>query len=103
AEVLYQFLGKANSDPVLGGVQTLWRATVPQLYVDVDREKAKALGVPISDVFDTLAAALGHFSVHDFQLFGRPWQVLMSADPIYRKRPDDIGSIYIRSEPGQMI
>jgi HAE1 family hydrophobic/amphiphilic exporter-1/multidrug efflux pump len=103
AEVLFQFLGKANSDPVLGGVQTLWRATVPQLYVDVDREKAKALGVPINDVFDTLAATLGNFYVNDFNRFGRTWQVLMSAEPAYRKRPDDIGSIYVRSESGQMI
>ena len=103
AEVLYGFLGKANSDPVLGGVQTLWRATVPQLYVDVDREKAKALGVPISDVYDTLAATLGNFYVNDFNRYGRTWQVLMSADPAYRKRPDDIGSIYIRSDSGQMV
>ncbi|HTP61802.1 MAG TPA: multidrug efflux RND transporter permease subunit, partial [Burkholderiales bacterium] len=103
AEVLYQFLGKANSDPVLGGVQTLWRATVPQLYVDVDREKARALGVPITDVFDTLAATLGNYYVNDFNRFGRTWQVLMSAEPAYRKRPDDIGSIYVRSESGQMI
>jgi hydrophobe/amphiphile efflux-1 (HAE1) family protein len=103
AEVLGQFLGKANSDPMLGGVQTLWRATVPQLYVDVDREKAKALGVPINDVFDTLAATLGNFYVNDFNRYGRTWQVLMSADPAYRNRPDDIGNIYIRSESGQMI
>ena len=103
AEVLFQFLGKANSDPVLGGVQTLWRATVPQLYVDVNREKAKALGVPINDVFDTLAATLGNFYVNDFNRYGRTWQVLMSAEPAYRKKPGDIGSIYVRSESGQMI
>jgi len=103
SEVLFQFLGKANSDPQLGGVQTLWRATVPQLYVDVDREKAKAFGVPINDVFDTLSATLGNFYVNDFNRYGRTWQVLMSADPSYRKRPDDIGNIYIRSESGQMI
>jgi hydrophobe/amphiphile efflux-1 (HAE1) family protein len=103
AEVLGQFLGKANSDPKLGGVQTLWRATVPQLYVDVDREKAKALGVPVSDVFDTLAATLGNFYVNDFNRFGRTWQVLMSAEPGFRKRPDDIGNIYVRSESNQMI
>ena len=81
AEVLGQFLGAANTDPKLGGVQTLWRATVPQLYVDVDREKAKALGVPINDVFDTLAATLGTYYVNDFNNFGRTWQVLMSAEP----------------------
>jgi hydrophobe/amphiphile efflux-1 (HAE1) family protein len=103
AEVLGQFLGRANADPVLGGVQTLWRATVPQLYVDVDREKAKALGVPINDVFDTLAATLGNFYVNDFNRFGRTWQVLMSAEPAYRRKPGDIGSIYVRSESGQMV
>ena len=59
AEVLGQFLQKANSDPKLGGVQTLWRATVPQLYVDVDREKVKALGVPLGDLYAALAATLG--------------------------------------------
>jgi len=103
AEVLGKFLGAANSDPKLGGVQTLWRATVPQLYVDVDREKAKALGVPINDVFDTLAATLGNFYVNDFNRYGRTWQVLMSAEPAFRKRPEDIGSIYVRSESNQMI
>jgi multidrug efflux pump len=50
------FLARANSDPQLGGAQTLWRATVPQLFVDVDREKAKALGVPIDELFNTLSA-----------------------------------------------
>ncbi|MCE9641543.1 MAG: efflux RND transporter permease subunit, partial [Betaproteobacteria bacterium] len=100
AEVLFQFLGKANTDPLLGGVQTLWRATVPQLYVDVDREKAKALGVPINDVFDTLAATLGNFYVNDFNRYGRTWQVLMSADREYRKRPEAIGGIYVRAQEG---
>jgi len=103
AEVLGLFLGRANAAPVLGGVQSLWRATVPQLYVDVDREKAKALGVPINDVFDTLAATLGNFYVNDFNRYGRTWQVLMSAEPAYRRKPGDIGSIYVRSESGQMI
>jgi len=103
AEVLGQFLGKANSDPMLGGVQTLWRATVPQLYVDLDRDKAKALGVPVNELFDTLAATMGSFYVNDFNRFGRTWQVLMSADPAYRKRPDSIGDLYVRSERGEMI
>ena len=77
----------ANKDPMLGGVQTLWRANVPQLYVDVDREKAKALGVPLDELYDTLAATLGTYYVNDFNKFGRTWQVLMSAEPAYRKRP----------------
>jgi HAE1 family hydrophobic/amphiphilic exporter-1/multidrug efflux pump len=84
-------------------VQTLWRPNVPQLYVDVDREKAKALGVPINALYSSVAATLGTYYVNDFNKFGRTWQVLMSADPVYRKRPDSIGEIYVRSEHGEMI
>jgi multidrug efflux pump subunit AcrB len=87
----------------LGGAQTLWRATVPQLYVDTDRDKAKTLGVPIDDVYNALAGTLGTYYVNDFNKYGRTWQVLMSADPAYRKRPDDIGGVYVRSAKGEMI
>ncbi len=100
AEVLQQFLARANGDPMLGGVQTLWRAKVPQLFVEVDRERAKALGVPLDDVFNTLSATLGSFYVNDFNRFGRTWQVLMSAEPAYRNRPDSIGAIYLRAQEG---
>ena len=100
AEVLQQFLARANGDPMLGGVQTLWRAKVPQLFVEVDRERAKALGVQLDDVFNTLSATLGSFYVNDFNRFGRTWQVLMSAEPAYRNRPDSIGAIYLRAQEG---
>ena len=103
SEVTQQFLARANSDPQLAFTQTLWRATVPQLSIDVDREKAKTLGVPISDVYNALAATLGNYYVNDFNKYGRAWQVLMSADPAYRQRPDDIGSVYVRSAKGEMI
>ncbi|MDH3514098.1 MAG: efflux RND transporter permease subunit, partial [Gammaproteobacteria bacterium] len=103
AQVMGQFLQRANSDPVLGGVQTLWRANAPQLYVDVDREKAISLGVPLNELYGALAATLGNYYVNDFNKFGRTWQVLMSADPAYRKDPGAIGDIYVRSENGAMI
>jgi HAE1 family hydrophobic/amphiphilic exporter-1/multidrug efflux pump len=102
-EVKNAFLARANTDPMLGGAQTLWRATVPQLRVDVDREKAKTLGVPIADVYATLSATLGSYYVNDFNKYGRAWQVLMSAEPDYRRRPDDIGAVYVRSTKGEMI
>jgi len=98
-----QFLGAANKDPMLAGVQTLWRASVPQLYIDTDREKAKSFGVPLDQLYNTIAATLGSFYVNDFNKFGRTWQVLMSAEPSFRKRPGDIGEIYVRSDQGQMI
>jgi multidrug efflux pump len=102
-EVLAQFLGAAHQEPKLAFAQTLWRAQVPQLYVDVDRDKAKALGVPLEELYGTLAATLGTYYVNDFNRFGRTWQVLMSADPKYRNRPDDIGRVWVRARGGAMI
>jgi HAE1 family hydrophobic/amphiphilic exporter-1/multidrug efflux pump len=103
AQVTQQLLGRLNSDPMLGGAQTLWRANVPQLHVDVDREKAKSLGVPVDAVYNTLSATLGTYYVNDFNKFGRTWQVLMSAEPRYRSRPDDIGAVWVRSARGEMV
>jgi multidrug efflux pump len=102
-QALGAFLGAANQDPLLGGAQSLWRAGVPQLSVDVDREKAKALGVSLDELYGTLAATLGSYYVNDFNKFGRTWQVLMSADPAYRDRPEDIGKIFVRSAGNEMV
>ncbi|HLQ01385.1 MAG TPA: multidrug efflux RND transporter permease subunit [Burkholderiales bacterium] len=103
AEVLQQFLAHAGKEPKLAFVNTFWRANVPQLYVDLDRDKVKALGVPIDDLYGTLAATAGTYYVNDFNKYGRTWQVLMSAEPAYRKRPDSIGEIYVRSARGEMV
>lgn len=100
---MFAMMGAAAKDPKLAGVQTLWRAAAPQLNVNVDRNKAKALGVPLDSAFNTLAATLGTYYVNDFNKYGRTWQVLMSADSQYRKRPDDIGRIFIRSDRGTMV
>jgi len=103
AEVTQQLLGAVAKDPMFAQVNTLWRANVPQLYVATDREKAKAVGVPVDELYSTLAATLGTFYVNDFNKYGRTWQVLMSAEPAYRKRPDDVGAVYVRSEQGRMV
>src|SRR5437660_1450921 len=103
AEVLQQFLARVGKEPQLGFVNTFWRASVPQLYVDLDRDKARALGVPIDALYGTLAATSGTYYVNDFNKYGRTWQVLMSAEPDYRKRPDSIGDIYVRSQKGEMV
>ncbi|HEV8094768.1 MAG TPA: multidrug efflux RND transporter permease subunit [Burkholderiales bacterium] len=100
AQALGQFLAAAQQEKKLGFVQTLWRAQVPQLSVDVDRDKAKALGVPLEELYGTLAATLGTYYVNDFNKFGRTWQVLMSAEPEYRNRPDDVGKVWVRSTEG---
>src|SRR3954464_7857978 len=103
AQVMGQFIGRAAKDPNFAFVQTLWRPATPQLYVDVDREKAKALGVPLQELYGALAATLGNYYVNDFNKYGRTWQVLMSAEPQYRNSPGDVGDIYVRSERGDMI
>jgi hydrophobe/amphiphile efflux-1 (HAE1) family protein len=103
AQAMQQFMAAAGQDPRLGMVQTPWRPAVPQLSVDVDREKAKALGVPLEELYGTLAATMGSYYVNDFNKFGRTWQVLMSADPAYRDRPEDIGKTFVRSERGEMV
>src|SRR5213078_1052158 len=103
AQVMGQFMQRTQKDPNFAFVQTLCRPATPQLYVDVDRDKAKALGVPLGDLYGSLAATLGSYYVNDFNKFGRTWQVLMSAEPDYRKTPDSVGDIYVRSERGDMI
>jgi hydrophobe/amphiphile efflux-1 (HAE1) family protein len=103
SEVTQQLLGAVQKDPMFGQVNTLWRANTPQLYVETDREKAKMAGVSLDSLYGTLAATLGTAYVNDFNKYGRTWQVLMSAEPAYRKRPEDIGSIYVRSAQGNMV
>ena len=103
AEVTQQFLGRVAQDPMLGPANTLWNAHVPQLSVDVDRERTKSLGVPLDEVFNTLAATLGSYYVNDFSKYGRNWQVLLSAEQQYRNRPDDVGAVYVRSTNGNAI
>ncbi|HEY5761847.1 MAG TPA: efflux RND transporter permease subunit, partial [Rhodocyclaceae bacterium] len=95
--------GAASQSKVLAGVQTLWRPNTPQLYVDLDREKAKALGVRVDDAFNSLAGTLGTLYVNDFNKYGRAWQVLMSADAGFRMKPEDVGRIYVKSDRGAMV
>jgi HAE1 family hydrophobic/amphiphilic exporter-1/multidrug efflux pump len=103
AEVMGQFMQRTMKDPNFAFVQTLWRPATPQLYVDVDRDKAKALGVPLGELYGALAATLGNYYVNDFNKYGRTWQVLMSAEPEFRKSPDSVGDLYVRSDKGDMI
>jgi HAE1 family hydrophobic/amphiphilic exporter-1/multidrug efflux pump len=102
-EVMQQFIAAAAQEPKLAFAQSLWRPAVPQLFVDVDRDKAKALGVPLDELYGALAATLGTYYVNDFNRFGRTWQVLMSAEPAHRNRPDDIGRVWVRAGNGAMV
>jgi hydrophobe/amphiphile efflux-1 (HAE1) family protein len=103
AEVLPLLIAEAEKQPELAGVKTLWQANSPQLYVDVDNEKARSLGITLSDVYNTLAATLGSYYVNDFNKNGRIYTVQLQAEGRYRAKPEDIGNIYVRSATGAMI
>ncbi|HMK15211.1 MAG TPA: multidrug efflux RND transporter permease subunit [Burkholderiales bacterium] len=93
----------ANKQPGLQGVFTSFRANVPQLYLDVDRVKAKSMQVPLSDVFSTLQIYLGSLYVNDFNLFGRTYQVRVQADAPFRLSDEDIRSLKTRNAKGDMV
>jgi len=104
ADVLQQFTAELRKRPELAGVNTFYRPTIPQLLIEVDREKALSLGVPVGDVFDALQSMLGALYVNDFNKFGRTYRVQIQAESTYRSRPEDLGSIYVRSATsGSMI
>ncbi|MCG7530442.1 multidrug efflux RND transporter permease subunit [Psychrobium sp. MM17-31] len=96
-------MGAAQQSPILAGVQTLWRSDTPQLKVELDREQARAMGVPINQAFNALAGTLGTYYLNDFNKFGRTWQVLMSAEPEFRMQPKDIARVYVKSNSGEMV
>ncbi|WP_026380786.1 efflux RND transporter permease subunit [Afifella pfennigii] len=93
----------ANQDPRLSGVYTTFSAESPQLFLNIDRERLYALGVPVSDVFAALQPTLGMAYVNDFNLFGRSWQVRMTAAPTGRDSVGDIARVHVRSDTGEMV
>ena len=93
----------ANQRPELARAYSTFRANVPQVFVDLDRDKAQTLNVPVAQVFQTLQAQLGSYYVNDFNLFGRVYQVMIQAEGSYRDKVEDIGALYVRSETGAMV
>jgi len=87
----------------LAGVSNSFSVTVPQVNLDIDRDKAKSLGIALTDVYSSLQAYLGGITVNDFVLFGRLWQVSVQAEPEFRVSPADIGRILVRSSTGDMV
>ncbi len=97
------FMAKAYQTPELAGMFTSWQVNVPQLYADIDRTKARQLGVPVTEIFDTMQIYLGSLYVNDFNRFGRTYSVRAQADAPYRARAEDIGLLKVRSASGEMI
>ncbi len=103
AQLTGEMINDGNAQSSLARLNTTFRADVPQLFAEVDREKAKKLGISLGDVFGTLQAFLGSAYVNDFNRFGRTWQVKVQADHQYRIEPNDIRRLETRDAKGNMI
>ncbi len=103
ARVTNDIIAKASALPGMARVFTTFRASVPQLFVDVDRSQAKSMGVPLANVFQALQIYLGSLYVNDLNLFGRTYQVSAQADAPFRATPEDIGALKTRNVNGDMV
>jgi multidrug efflux pump len=103
AEVVQQVQQKAWQRPELASVYSNYKINVPQLYADLDRTKAKQLGLNIKDIFDTMQIYLGSLYVNDFNQFGRTYQVIAQADAEYRNTPADALALKVRNLQGDMV
>ncbi|MEJ8573533.1 multidrug efflux RND transporter permease subunit [Microbaculum marinum] len=102
-EAAQGIIGTANRTPGLAGVYSTYSASSPQIYLDIDRDKARVLNVPIPSIFETLAINLGTSYVNDFNAFGRVYQVRAQADETFRLEPSDILELKVRSATGALV
>lgn len=102
-KALAQLIQEAEKRPEIGSISTTFSTKVPQYFAHLDRNKAKALGVNLSDVFTTMGSMFRNYYINDFDKNGRTFQVLMTADSEFRDRPEDIRYTFVRSKSGQMI
>ena len=103
AEAANKVVAEAAKRPEVTGVSTQFSTSVPQYKINVDRDKAKTLGVPINSIFETMQSGFGSLYVNDFTLFGRTYRVSLSSESEFRTSPNDLRFIYVRSETGAMI
>ncbi|MET0499385.1 MAG: multidrug efflux RND transporter permease subunit [Steroidobacteraceae bacterium] len=101
--VAQKFVAAASQRPELAGVATTFSASVPQIRIDLDREKAMSLGVSVSDVFETLQSTFGALYVNDFNRSGRVFQVQLQSEPKFRAFPEDIRNVYVRATSGSLV
>lgn len=101
--VLGGMIVAANSKPELRGVFSTFGANSPQIFIDVNRSRAKTKGVSIDDIFTVLNANIGAYYVNDFNKFGRVYRVYTQAEANKRSRPDDIGKLFVRNKDGEMV
>jgi len=103
AQVMNGLIYEANQRPELSRVFSTYRANVPQYFLEVDRNKAKAQGVALSDIFSTLQAQLGSLYINDFSQFGRTYRVTIQAESQYRSKPSDLRYYFVRNKDDEMV
>jgi HAE1 family hydrophobic/amphiphilic exporter-1 len=99
---LLKFLEAARKRPELANVNSVWRAAVPQVYADINRDKVLKQGVQVKDVYQSLQAFLGGIYVNQFNRFGRQWKVFLQAEPSGRVKTEDINQFYVKNNDGKM-
>ena len=102
AAVMNNLMDAMSKDPSLTPPKTFFRPTVPQLMIEVDEAKAISQGVKISDIYTTLQSTMGSFYVNDFNKNGRTYRVQLQAEPQFRMKPEDLGKVYVRSQPNNL-
>jgi hydrophobe/amphiphile efflux-1 (HAE1) family protein len=90
-------------EPAIAALFNTFQVNVPQVKLDIDRDKVQTLGIPLRNVFDGLQLYLGGYTVNDFNKFGRVFRVMLQAEPEFRESPEDIGNIYVRNAAGRMV
>ncbi|QZP33617.1 efflux RND transporter permease subunit [Pseudomonas sp. DR48] len=103
AEMVANLVAKAKERPELGAITSTFNVFSRQLMVDVDREKAETLGVPVEDVYSAMQTMFGSLYVSQFNKFSRLWQVILQAEPAYRLKAEDLREIYVRSKNHDMV
>ena len=103
ASVLGGLAIAANQAPELNAVFSTFKASVPQIYLDIDRERAKIMGIPLSAIFNTLSSETGKNYINDFNKFGKTYQVLAQADAEYRENKEDLFNLFVRNDEGDMV
>ena len=103
AEGMGQLLGASEDDPRVGGAFATFRADVPRLFLDVDRDKVKTFDVSLNELFTTLQAQLGGLYINNTTVFGRNTQVNIQAEPQFRDKVEDIDNFYVRSQGGELL
>ena len=100
---LEAFMAAAKKRPEVGSINTIWRASVPQVYADVDRDKVLKQGISLSSVYQTMQAFMGGAYINQFNRFGRQWRVFLQAEADQRETPNDISGYYVRNGKGDMV